>query len=67
MKDLIEALQIFLKYQDSQWPTHCSHDKLTVCVDPEVVSDEDKTKLESLGFVADNSEDCFVSYRFGNC
>jgi hypothetical protein len=27
MKELIEALQIFLKYRNETWPTHCEHDK----------------------------------------
>ena len=36
MKDLIEALQIFSKYTDTGWPTHCEHDVMYICgVDPE--------------------------------
>ena len=30
MKDLIEALTIFLKYADEYSPTHCEHDELMV-------------------------------------
>lgn len=37
--NLIAALQIFLKYGDITYPTHCEHDVLMVCVDPESVSD----------------------------
>lgn len=65
MKDLIEALQIFLKYGNPEYPTHCEHDKLTVCIDPADVSEEDKARLEELGF----HEDCqdFYSYKYGSC
>lgn len=64
LSELIEALQIFLKYGDVQFPTHCEHDELTVCVDPRVVSDEDKKKLLSLSFFED--DDHFTSYRYGS-
>jgi len=66
LSKLIEALQIFLKYGDVSYPTHCEHDVLTVCVDPSVVSEEDKSALNSLGFIVDESEDCFKSYRYGS-
>lgn len=61
---LIKALQIFLKYGDVSYPTHCEHDVLTVCVDPSNVSEEDKKKLDALGFF--ESEDMFKSYRYGS-
>jgi len=66
MKDLIEALQIFLKYGDPRWPTHCEHDKLTVCIDPDDVSPEDIAKLEELGFVPGDEQE-FYSFKFGSC
>lgn len=66
LSKLIEALQIFLKYGDIKYPTHCEHDVMTVCVDPKKVSDEDKAKLDKLGFFVDNSEDCFKSYKYGS-
>ena len=61
---LIQALQIFLKYGDVSYPTHCEHDVLTVCVDPSKVSDEDKVILKELGFF--ESDDCFQSFRYGS-
>ncbi len=64
MEDLIKALQIFCEYGNPYCPTHCEHDRLTVCIDPEIVSDEDKVKLDKLNFYPD--EDCFMSYRFGS-
>lgn len=62
----IEALTIFLKYGDVSHPTNCVYDKLIVCVDPSVVSPEDITRLEELGFTADTSEDCFYSVKYGS-
>jgi DNA-binding protein YbaB len=66
MEDLIKALQIFLKYGNDRNPTNCDHDVLRVCVDPSVVSDEDKAELDALSFSPDESLDCFYSYRFGS-
>lgn len=66
LSKLIEALQIFLKYGDISYPTHCEHDVLTVYVDPAKVSAEDKRQLKLLGFNEDKGEDCFKSYRYGS-
>lgn len=66
MQDLIDALIIFRKYGNPQFPTHCEHDVLTICVDPAVVSEEDKVGLDKLGFIVDASSDAFISYRFGS-
>jgi hypothetical protein len=64
MQDLIEALQIFLKYGNPSYPTHCEHDVLMVCIDPADVSEEDLAKLDKLGFHP--GEDCFESHKFGS-
>jgi hypothetical protein len=68
MSQLIEALNIFLKYGDPTYPTHCEHDVLTICgIKPGDVSDEDKTKLDELGFfVGKEFPDSFISFRFGS-
>ena len=69
MKDLIEALTILLKYGNPDNPTHCEHDVLTIVdIDPADVSDEDKEKLEKLGFVVGDEygEEAFHSYRYGS-
>lgn len=68
MRKLIEALQIFLKYGDPDYPTCCEHDTLFVLIDPNVVSEEDKKQLEELGFVPGEEcgVGCFHSYRFGS-
>jgi hypothetical protein len=67
MKQLIEALTIFLKYmEDVSYPTHCEHDVLHVACGPELVSEEDKAKLDTLGFFPDEY-DGFSSYKYGSC
>lgn len=64
MEDLLKAIQIFLKYGNPYNPTHCEHDRLTIMICPDDVSDEDKLELERLGFHSD--EDLFYSGRFGS-
>ena len=63
---LIEAFTIFKKYGDPKWPTHCEHDELTVCIDPSKVSEEDKARLDILGFKTSGEGDHFISFRFGS-
>lgn len=66
MDDLIEALTIMRKYTGNEpHPTHCEHDELFVCCDPDDVSEEDKARLEELSFTP-NDVDGFSSYRFGS-
>lgn len=73
MKDLIEALTIFMKYgkADAYAPTHCEHDVLMIAglgiESAEDVSAEDRVSLDKLGFHWSDEYDCFVSYRFGSC
>lgn len=67
MKDLIEALQIFLKYGNPAYPTHCEHDVLTICgIDPSDVSAEDVAKLDSLGFLISDEHEAFISFKYGS-
>jgi hypothetical protein len=67
MSELIEALKIFLKYGNPDYPTHCEHDELTICgINPADLSDEDKEKLDELGFFVSECEDCFKSFRYGS-
>ena len=67
MNDLIEALNILNKYINpgEKWPTWCEHDVFGVCVDPNIVSENDIARLNELDFIAD--DDCFISYSFGSC
>ena len=68
MEDLIKALQIFLKYGNPEWPTHCEHDIMYVNIDPADVNEEDLKSLEKLGFYPEKYDygDCFYSYKFGS-
>lgn len=67
MEDLVKALQIFLKYGNPKYPTHCMHDELSIMeIDPDKVSDLDKADLEQLGFIVDEDNECFMSFRFGS-
>lgn len=68
MNDLIEALGIFSKYALPEYPTQCAHDTLYVNVDPALVSEADRARLEELGFfVAGEEAGGFTSFRFGSC
>jgi len=67
MEKLIEALQIFLKYKNETFPTHCEHDILMVVgITEEEVSEEDKQKLDELKFFWNSEFDCWTSYRYGS-
>lgn len=64
---LIAALQIFRKYGNPRYPTNCEHDTLYIVgVDPDQVSDEDKARLDELGFIVDEDDSVFLSFRFGS-
>jgi hypothetical protein len=65
MSKLIQALQIFLKYGDPSHPTHCEHDLLSIMIDPNIVSDEDKKSLEQLGFYEASDGENFISHKYG--
>lgn len=68
MKDLIEALTIFLKYGNPYSPTNCEHDELYVDIDPKLVSKADLKRLDKLGFFPSSEyEEGFSSFRFGSC
>ncbi len=69
MEDLIKALQIFLKYGNPAYPTHCDHDDMIIVgIYPADVSDEDKSELDRLGFIVGNESgvSLFHSYKFGS-
>jgi len=67
LEGLINALQIFNKYANPDYPTHCEHDVMWICdIKPDDVSEEDKVELDELGFFVDTSDDCFKSFKFGS-
>jgi len=65
MKDLIEALNICMKY-DATDCINCVHDELIICTDDEKFSKEDIKRMSELSFDI-GEEGGFSSYRFGSC
>jgi hypothetical protein len=63
---LIASLQIFRKYGNPSYPTHCEHDEMRVNIDPELVSLEDQNTLKELGWTPEHGNPVFISYRFGS-
>jgi len=67
MEKLIEALQIFLKYKNKTFPTHCVHEILLVVeITEEEISEDDKQKLDELKFFWSTEYDCWASFRYGS-
>jgi hypothetical protein len=67
MINLIKALQIFAKYKNLQFPTHCEHDVLFVVgITKDEVSKEDQGKLDTLGFMYSDNEDSWISFMYGS-
>ncbi len=69
MKDLIEALTIFSKYTDTAWPTHCSHDQLTICGvgEDNPPTEAEQERLKELGFMWSEADGgAWISFRFGS-
>lgn len=67
MKDLIEALQIFSKYAETKYPTHCEHDVLMIMeVDEDSVTEDEAKRLDGLGFFWSEEYECWASFRFGS-
>lgn len=64
ISNLIDALTVFAKYGDVEYPTYCEHDELYVNVNPSDVSDEDKLELYVLGF--NEGDGAFYSSRYGS-
>jgi hypothetical protein len=66
MKNFIKALNILLKYENPDYPFHCEHDILYICISPKNISLEDIKKLDDLQIHADYEEDHFFSYHYGS-
>jgi len=59
LHDMQEALEIFEKYTDEEYVFYTQHDTIGVGVSPSKVSDEDKERLDELGFYPDEGLDSF--------
>jgi hypothetical protein len=67
MKRLIEALQIFAKYKDLEWPTTCEHDTLYVVGFERMdITGEDERRLIELGFFWSMESETWASHQFGS-
>ena len=68
MKDLIEALNIFLFYGDKgRNPTMCEHDVMYVVgYTEDEISKADTKRLDELGFFWSDSDESWQSFRFGS-
>ncbi len=67
MENLIKALQIFLKYGNPNYPTHCEHDILMIVgYTSSDFSKEDREELDNLGFFWNNEYDCWTSFKYGS-
>lgn len=68
MKELIEAFQIFLKYDNPDYPTNCEHDIMRVYLNIayDTIDQDDIKKLAELSFSYDDDFGCFYSYKYGS-
>ena len=66
MEKLIEALQIFLRYRNEDYPTGAEHDILLIrSVTKKEVSKADKKRLKELNFHWDEEYESWASYKYG--
>jgi hypothetical protein len=67
MKNLIEALQLFQRYHDRNYPTVCCHDVLIVVgFKKGEVTALDEARLNDLGFRWSDEYDGWASTLFGS-
>lgn len=67
MKKLIQALEIFAKYQDLEYPTNCEHDELVIAgITFEEVSEEDRELLDKLDFFWSDENEGWTSFKYGS-
>ena len=67
MKELIEALQMFLAVRDIAYPTHCEHDEMWICgYALEDFTPEQVQHLDDLGFFWDEDDESFKSFKYGS-
>ena len=67
MKNLLRALQVFLKYGNHKYPTSCDHDVMYIMgINIADVSSRDIKKLDELGFFWSDGDECFMSFFYGS-
>jgi hypothetical protein len=60
-KEFIEAFEIFAKYNSDEYPLCAEHDEIYAWVDDDKVSEEDKKRLDELGWII-NSDGGFKKF-----
>lgn len=61
----IEALTLLVQHSSNDTsPLHCAHDELTVMVNPATVSRREMVLLAGLGFMPNETDQTFTSFRF---
>jgi ribonuclease HI len=63
---LIEALQIFKKYGNKEYPIQCEANIMYILIDPSIVSKKDKLKLQGRGFLPYSDGPAFYSVYYGS-
>jgi len=63
-KELTFAFQVFTKYSEEDCLLDSQRDEIRVNVNPEDVSEEDKKKLDEVGFYPDKSGPIHHFYHF---
>ena len=63
---LIEALKIFKKYSNKEYPIQCEANIMYILIDPSIVSEKDKLKLQGRGFLPYSAGPAFYSVYFGS-
>lgn len=61
---ILESIQIFRKYASSgtdTFPMYPAHDQFYAGPNPEIVSDEDKARLEALGWFVEEDSFCIFT------
>jgi len=68
MKELVEAFQIFLKYDNPSYPINCQHDIMRVYLDVsfDTIDKNDIKRLIEIGFEYDDDFECFQSIKYGS-
>lgn len=61
-KALAEAFTIFAKYEEGEYKTKADHDTIYSGPEPEKVSEEDKKRLEELGWEPSEGGEGFVRF-----
>lgn len=66
-RDLLEGITILARHPgNAVSPFHCEHDELTICADPAEFTADELQRLDELGFIPDDDDECFSSFRFGS-